>query len=266
LWVGIDAMDKGHAGIKELSHGGMTVVLGDILSHPFPQTLDRVEVGAVARERDQGKAQVICSGLDRFGSMPWSAIPDNHDRRRNIVQPHSKMIQELDRLFLVAAAFIPDETLSPGEVIGAIPVDTVRQRWAITQAPGRFADGGPGVSQIHVAMEVGFIHVNQQNLFLPHLFVEFLKALHKGRTLLRIGFHENLLALLPTQTVLLQECAQRTATDITLEHLLDPALQFLQIPAMSGQTMVDGFCVRHCLDNPVSLSLDKKGVRPPVRR
>src|SRR5262245_43982719 len=124
------------------------------------------------------------------------------------------MRQELDRMLLVATAFIPNETLRLGEVIGAKPVDAIRERRTIAQAPSWFARRRPGVAQVHLAVEVRFVDVNQPQLLLTNLAEQLLKLGHEGSALVRFCFREHLLTLFPTQPFLLEEGAQRTPAHI----------------------------------------------------
>src|SRR5690606_287721 len=112
---------------------------------------------------------------------------------------------KLDGMLAVATAFIPDEATAVGEVIGAIPVNPVFQGWTVTQAPGWLSGDGPGVAQIHIAMEVRLVNVDQAEFLPAHLGKARLKLGHEGGSFLWIGFLEHLLAFLPTQMVLLQE-------------------------------------------------------------
>ena len=84
-------------------------------------------IRAIPRQGHEGEAQPCGLRLNSFGGVTRCTIPDDHSRRGERSQPGSQMVQELDRIVAVAAAFVPDEALPVGEVIGAIPVDPVLQ-------------------------------------------------------------------------------------------------------------------------------------------
>jgi hypothetical protein len=144
------------------------------------------------------------------------------------------MLQKRTGVVTVAAALVPDKALTLGKVIDTIPVNPVLQGWTITHAPGWFARLSPGVPQVHIAMEMGLVNVEQPDLFATDLGKGFLELLDECRSFLWVGFGQHLLAFLPAQTVLFQDLAHGTAADFTLEDLPDPAAQLLHGPVVSG--------------------------------
>src|SRR3954466_10415382 len=54
----------------------MAVMIGDILTQPAPQRLDRHQVRAVAGQRQQMDAQAPGGGPDRLGAMIRRAVPE----------------------------------------------------------------------------------------------------------------------------------------------------------------------------------------------
>jgi hypothetical protein len=54
-----------------------------------------------------------------------STVPDDKDRAFRLSKPFSNPFEESKCVIGVAIALIPDEALSIGEVIGAIPVDAI---------------------------------------------------------------------------------------------------------------------------------------------
>ena len=96
------------------------MVASDILSQPFPKPLNGIQVGAVAGKREKSKIEGVRLCLRNQGSMPGCAIPDDRDRALRIAQPLGHSFQKGDRVFRVAVAFVPNEALSIGKVVGAI--------------------------------------------------------------------------------------------------------------------------------------------------
>ena len=231
--VGIDLIDEGFAGIKEFTHGGVAMVVGKVFAHPLPESFNRVEVWTVARQRQEGETHLRRCGLNDFGPIARRSIPDNENRRGDRSKPVGEMVEKLDGIVTVAATFVPDEALTLGEVIGTVPVNPILQGWAIAQAPGGFACLSPGVAQVHVALEVGFIDVDQPHLFLTELGKGGLELLDEGGSFLWIGFLEQLLAFLPTQMVVLEKLAQDAAAHFTAKELLDPTAQLLHGPVVA---------------------------------
>ena len=241
------------------------MIAGHVLTHPFPKTLNRVEIGTIARQGHDGEAQLRSLRLDNLGRVTRCTVPDDHGRNGRWFQPGSQMAQKLDCVVAIAATFVPDETLTIGEVIGAIPVDPVLQTRAVTQSPGWLALLCPGIAQIHVLMKMRLIDVDQPRSALAHLRIELLEGGHEGGTLGGIRTLEHFLALFPGQIVRVQQLAQRASPHFTGEDLLDPAPQLLQRPVMARQVMLDRRTLFHRGDDLLDLFGRKRGVRPPVR-
>ena len=142
-------------------------------------------------------------------------------------------------MVLIASALVPDETLAKGEIVGAIPVDALSQRSTAAQTPSGFALGRPGVAQVHIAVQMGFIDIEQADFPATKPRKQFLELLHKGGTTLRVGFLEHLLAFLPTQSLSPQDAVQGTAAAGIADDLFKPASQLLQGPGMTRQAVVD---------------------------
>ena len=122
--------------------------------------------------------------------MAGRIVPNDHDRKRAVAKPSFESVQELDRLFAIAGAFVPQQALSSQEVIGAIPVNAIGQTWAITRPPSGLAYGRPGVTQVEVAMKVCFVDVNDSDLCAAELLKLLVKGLNVRLTLSWIGFFE----------------------------------------------------------------------------
>ncbi len=76
----IDAVDKGFAGVKELAHRQMAVVVRDLFSHPVPEILNRIEVGTIGRQRGESETEFGGGNLNGFGSMPGGDVLPYDDR------------------------------------------------------------------------------------------------------------------------------------------------------------------------------------------
>jgi len=55
-WVVINAIHECLTGLSKCVHRSMAVLLGYLFPHPFPESLNRIQVGAIAGQRHQGKA------------------------------------------------------------------------------------------------------------------------------------------------------------------------------------------------------------------
>ena len=242
----------------------MAVVACDLFTHPAPEIFNRIEVGTIGRQRDESEAEFGGGSLNGLGSMPGGAVPDDHDCARLIIEPFSHALQELNRIFFVAAALIPDETVSGCEIVGAVPVDAIGERSGVTHTPGNLVLCGPGVAQVHIAVDVGFINIDQTERLAPELLIQPLKACHKGRTFLWVGFLEHFLALFPTQLCCAQYPVKRAASEGATHDLLEPALQLFQRPSMTGESMLYRFCLADYAHELLDLLWAKKGRRPPV--
>ena len=242
----------------------MAVVACDLFSHPAPEILNRIEVGTIGRQRDESETKFGGGSLNGLGPMPGGAVPNDHNCARLITQPFSHALQELNRMVFVAVALVPDETLSCAEIVGAIPVDAICERSTATHTPGNLVLFGPGVAQVDIAVDVGFINIDQTDLLATELFIQLLKAFHKGRTFLWVGFLEHFLALFPAQPRCLQNPVQRAAGEIAAHDLLEPTPQLFQRPTMTRQSMLYRFCLADNVHELLDLLPAKKGRRPPV--
>lgn len=208
------------------------MVLSHFFSHPFPETLNRVEIRTVARQRDERESQRRRSVLCKFCSVTWCAIPNDDCRTSGGFQPASNTFEKLGGVFAIAAAFVPDKALTGGKVVSAIPVNPIAQRSTITLTPSWFASLCPGVAKVHVSVKVRFIEIEQADFTLADLRIERLKRLDVGNSFRRVGFLEHFLAFLPTQVVLLQNLVQSAMTDFAAEDSFDPTVQFLDAPVV----------------------------------
>ena len=154
--------------------------------------------------------------------MIGGSIPNQNHRTGICFQPVGQEVQELDRVLLVVGTIFPEQALSPAEVIGSIPVEAIRQRWTVADAPGHSAFIGPSIAELQVSVDMDFVDVNEQNLLATKLGKPGPKLLDEGPTLGWIRLLEDFLTLFPTQTELVQSAAQQIATDLTAKDLLGP--------------------------------------------
>lgn len=116
-----------------------------------------------------------------------------------------------------------------GEIIGPVPVDALGQGGTGAQPGDHLTTLCPAVAQVEIAVEVRFVHRDQDDLFLTQLLPEALEALNVGRSLGATGLLEHLLALLPTQSGRLDQATQGAATDASLEIVFDPQGELLEV-------------------------------------
>lgn len=154
--------------------------------------------------------------------MIRSAIPNENDFARIASEAALQVQQELYRGFGVTGAIFPNKAVAIGEIIGTEPVDAVGEAWRSAGNPVCFANGGPGIADFHVLVQMDFIEIEQDNIRLTHLFIALLKLCHKGLTFLGIRFGEQFLALFPTESGALQECAQGVTADLAPQFRGNP--------------------------------------------
>lgn len=154
--------------------------------------------------------------------MIRSAIPNQNDFARIASEAAMQLLQELHRGLGVTGAIFPNKAVPIGEIIGTEPVDAVGKAWRSTRNPVCFANGGPGIADGHVLVQMDFIQIEQDNIRLAHLFIALLKLCHKGGPLPGVRFGEQLLALFPTETGALQDGAQGITTDLATHFSGNP--------------------------------------------
>ena len=165
---------------------------------------------------------------------------------------------------LIAGTLVPNETLAIEEIVGAIPVDALSQRGTAAQAPSGFALGRPGVAQVHIAVQMGFIEIEQADFAATKPRKQVLQLLDKGGTTLRVGLLEHFLAFLPTQVLSPQDSVQGRAAACVADDLFKPASQLFQSLGMAWQAMVERVGLDDRVDELIELLLAKRGWRPPV--
>lgn len=85
----------------------MTKVLSDLLTHPFPQPFNRIEVWAIARQLDELNAELLGLGVNALAAMPRRTIPDDDQLPVGQSKPSDESAQKLNRMFTVALALLP---------------------------------------------------------------------------------------------------------------------------------------------------------------
>ena len=100
-------------------------MLRKVFAHPFPEGLDRIKIRAVTRKWLEDKAQGGRCCLNDLSPMTRGTIPNNHDRAVDLAKPIGQMVQKFDGILTIAIAFIPDETLTLGEIVSTIPIDPI---------------------------------------------------------------------------------------------------------------------------------------------
>ncbi len=239
----------------------MAVVACDLFSHPAPEILNRIEVGTIGRQRDESETKFGGGSLNGLGPMPSGAVLNDHNCARLITQPFSHALQELNRMFFVAVALVPDETLSCAEIVGAIPVDAFCESHTYAKQSCSFR---PRCSPSRYRGGCGLHRYRPNGLLATEFFIQLLEAFHKGRTFLWVGFLEYFLTLFPAQPRCLQNPVQRAAGEIAAHDLLEPAPQLFQRSTMTRQSMLYRFCLADNVHELLDLLRAKKGRRPPV--
>ena len=121
--MAIDVLDKGQAVLAEFVEGLVTVMLGDRFTQPLPKTFNRVEVGAVARERENLEAQLFGIRAHLATAMIGSAIPNEDDLTVGLGQPVRELLEKADGGLTIAFALFPEETGAISKVVSAKAVE-----------------------------------------------------------------------------------------------------------------------------------------------
>jgi len=229
--IEIDTVNEGETSLHESVKGRMAKVLGDLFTHPVPKTFDGVEVRAIAWQGCEGEVQVSGKGLNTLVSVIGSAVPDEHDRTIDRTDPLLQLVEKEKGFIAIALLILPNHASTAAEIIGPIPVDTVRERRTVADAPGTPAQRRPGVSQVHFPVNVGFVHIEQQHFLFANLTEQGLKLRHVSGTFFGVGSPQHFLAFLPTQFALVQDFPQKATAHFTLEDCFDPAAYFLHRPS-----------------------------------
>ena len=154
--------------------------------------------------------------------MIRSTIPNENDFACITREAALQVLQELHRGLGVTGAIFPNKAVPIGEVIGTEPVEAVGKAGRSAGHPVGFANGGPGIADCHVLVQMDFIEIEQDDILLTHLFIALLKLGHKGLALLGVRFGEQFLALFPTETGVVEEGTQRVTTDLAPQFASNP--------------------------------------------
>ncbi len=243
----------------------MTVAVRDLFSHPLPKALDGVEVRTVSGQRLQVHTQRFGPGHSYLGPMPRSTVPNDHDLGRRRTDPLSHSLQKGFRGRAITRSFVPNQTSTSRKVVRPEPVDALRQAWAITHTPSTLAFGGPHIAQVHVSVEMSFVDVDQQHFVGTDFLVQPTKFLEEFFSLGGTPSAQKFLDFFPGISGPSKDVANRVAADFQAESFSDPSSEFLERPAVSGQSVLDRFGVVRDIEELVFLLLRKRGRRPPVR-
>ncbi len=201
-----------------------------------------------------------------LAAMIPGTVPDEHHLVLGFAQPLGQLLQEADRVLAIAPAPMPEEDTSLGEVIGTVPLQAFVQPRRGAGPPSPLTLGSPGVAQVQVLMDVGFIDKHQPYLIPQHALEEGLKLLHKLDSRRRVGLDQQLLDALPGETGPFQDPAQGVPAGLPFQVDGYPPLELLEGPDVTGQTMVNGLAFLYRLDDLCLLFGAKRGGRPPLRR
>ena len=86
-WVGVDRVGEVLAGIEQIAHGRVAMVVGHLFPHPLPESLNWIEVRAIARKWQQGETEVGSFSLNGLCSVTRRPIPDDDDGAGERTQP-----------------------------------------------------------------------------------------------------------------------------------------------------------------------------------
>jgi hypothetical protein len=115
-------------------------------------------------------------------------------------------------------------------------------------------------------VEVGLIDVDEDNLPATDAPVQLMELLDVGGPLFRFGLAQQLLDLLERQPGPRKGAADGAAAGAQAEGLQQPLPEFLNVPEVAGQAVVDRLAVLDGIDEPLYLVGRKRGALPPVRR
>jgi hypothetical protein len=113
-------------------------------------------------------------------------------------------------------------------------------------------------------MEVGLIDIDEGDLPATDALVQLPQLLDVGGPLVRVGLAQQLLDLLPRQPGPPQQPADGAAASVQAERLQQPLPEFLDVPEVAGQAVLDRLAVLDDVNDLFDLSLGKRGERPPL--
>lgn len=174
------------------------MMLRYLFPHPFPKSFDWVQIGAVTGQLNNFYARFFSCTLYPFTPMPGSAVPNNNNLALLFIKPLDYLVEIFNGMVTIASSFSPDETISFGEVVSAVPVNPSLQRRGGRSSPGGLTNREPAIAQLQVLMQMRFVNIDYSHFFPPHLLKKQLDLLDKFPSLVRVGFGQQLPALFPT--------------------------------------------------------------------
>ena len=71
---------------------GRAEVARHLFAHPLPETLNRIQVWAIARQSNHREAQLRGRRLDTLGLMPRRTVRDEYDLIRFVTHPGGDVV------------------------------------------------------------------------------------------------------------------------------------------------------------------------------
>ena len=266
LGVEINVVDKGEAVMAEFGQSLVAIQLRDLFAQPLPETFNRIEVGTVARERENLETELLGISANLASAMIGSAIPNEDDLTTGFAQPKRELVEEVQGGIAIAFAILPEETGAIGKVVSTKVVEASRETGRSAGHPVRFTHRRPGKADFQVLVQMDFIDIDDNHFATAHPFIKRLKLLDKVGSFCRIGLAQQLLALFPTQPGRSENRAQGVAADFPSQLVSYPALQLLECPATPGQSMLVGSAGFDDGYDFCFYRLAKKGGQPPLCR
>ena len=130
-WQGllINVIKKGLTIKTEFIERTMTIVLSNDFTQPLPKPFNGIEVGTVARQRQEFKAQEFGIIAHHLRPMIGSAIPNEDDLALLFVEPSGEIVEKAQRGIAIAFAIFPQEAGAIGKIVGAKVIQPCRKAW-----------------------------------------------------------------------------------------------------------------------------------------
>jgi hypothetical protein len=238
-------------------------MLRHFFTQPLPKSLNGIEVGTVAREREQLKTERFCRSTHLLTAMIGGTIPNHDDLAVGFTKPVGELLEKVHGGIAIAFALFPDETGAIREIVSPKPVKPCRKTGGSTGHPIRFPNRRPGIADFHILVQMHLIQIDNGHFATAHAVIQRLKLCDKVCAFFRVGVGQQFLALFPAQTGGPQNRAQGVPADLPFQFGGDPALEFPEGPPTARQFMFvwgagfdDFYEFGGCL-------LGKKGGQPP---
>ena len=218
---------------NQLSGGGVTMMVSDVLAQPVPQGFDGHEVRAVAGQRPHGDGQLLGEFEDGVGAVIRGAIPDDDEFAHRLTL--TQAAQDGEGVLGVGAREVPDGDLSGVVEIEAIEADLGGQSGRVGADPEALPERCPAVSEIGLLVDVGFVDIHHQRWRgTEGALQERVQCRHERFACRRVGPIEQRLGLLPGEAQTLEGLAHGFAADTPPKHGFDPGDEALERPARRG--------------------------------